>query len=67
MENEFLSRGEINKNLSLYEIEDQDDSIIQNRLVHLLKNVPRESNPSESETRVPKSVSSEPQIRKSSH
>jgi len=65
LENEFPSKVEINQNLSFYEIEDQDYSIVQNRLVYLPKNVRRESDPSRSETRVLKSVSRESQIRKS--
>ena len=50
--------------MSLYEIEDQDDSIVQNHLIHLPENVSRESDPNGNETRVPESVSREPQIRK---
>ena len=44
----------------------KDDSIVQNHLVHFFENAPRESDPSGSKTRVPESVSREPQIRKSS-
>ena len=66
LENEFPSRGEINQNLSLYEIEDLDSFITRNHLIYLLENVFKESNPSGSEMRVSKFVSCEPQIRKSS-
>ena len=35
MENEFPRKGEIGQEFSLYEVEEQDDLIVANRLVHI--------------------------------
>ena len=50
LENDFLTKGKINQDLSLYEIRDQDDLIVTNRLMHISDEHPIVSHPSGSKT-----------------
>ncbi|KAK9108126.1 hypothetical protein Syun_024137 [Stephania yunnanensis] len=65
MENDFPTKGEITQSLSLYEIQDQEDSTLMNRLVHVSEQMPIVSHPSGSKTKDVESVSTESQIRRS--
>ena len=50
LENNFPTKGEINQDLSLYEIRDQDNLIVTNRLMHISDEHPIVSHPSGSKT-----------------
>ena len=46
LENEFLNKGDIDQDLSLFEMEDQNDMLVPSQVGDIHENVPRSPNPS---------------------
>ena len=66
MKNEFSRRGDVDQDLSLFEMEDQDDLLIPSQVGDIHENVSRSPNPSRNENDESGLVSPDHQPRRSS-